>query len=375
MVSTLAGQWAGKIDKTEYFLCIEIDDLGDHVEGRATLYEENSPIVVATRFLTSSRENVLNSHVRLEYQRISNTTPLPINQLRKEFPDGSWQESVELALRLTRKGLHVSVSLQGKSGEKVSRNALLPRSGSSTSSRLKADRSVRSWEKFKAIVGSVPMDRYIFRGQPVLKRLRTSFHRTARKDLERYVNLDIPRLHRTLAPNMNRLFDLNDANQNAAFWNLLQHHGYPTPLLDWSHSPYVAAYFAFRSALPPSEDGGNVRIFMFDARSWKSDFEQLSSVVNVRPHFSLLEPIALENPRAMPQQALSAIATVDDIEGYLSDRGAEQSKNYLRVFDLPYASRRLVLRELRLMGITAGSLFPGLDGACEAMRHVMFEDL
>ena len=30
-----------------------------------------------------------------------------------------------------------------------------------------------------------------------------------------------------------------------AFWTYLRHHNFPSPLLDWSHSPYIAAFFAF----------------------------------------------------------------------------------------------------------------------------------
>jgi len=33
----------------------------------------------------------------------------------------------------------------------------------------------------------------------------------------------------------------------------LRHHGFPSPILDWSESPYVAAFFAFRDAAPKIE--------------------------------------------------------------------------------------------------------------------------
>jgi hypothetical protein len=49
-----------------------------------------------------------------------------------------------------------------------------------------------------------------------------------------------------------------------------------------------------------------------------------------------------------------------------------QKKRYLEAFDLAASDRDYIMKELALMGITAGALFPGLDGACETLRERNF---
>lgn len=79
----------------------------------------------------------------------------------------------------------------------------------------------------------------------------------------------------------------------------------------------------------------------------------------------------LENERAVSQQSVSTVTNVDDIETYI--QSADQAgAQYLRVVDLPVLDRTNVMQQLRLMGITASSLFPGLDGICEQLRELKF---
>jgi hypothetical protein len=187
---------------------------------------------------------------------------------------------------------------------------------------------------------------------------------------------DIRVLHAHLSARTSHFFDLRDPIQNAAFFHLVQHHGYPTPLLDWTYSPFVAAYFAYHPV--KSLDGvgtsgdRKVRIFVFDKLQWCLDFAQITNMSARWQHFSILEPAAIENERMVPQQALSSFTTVDDIETYIRSKEEISGKLYLEVIDLPLRERDHVIRELRLMGITQGSLFPGLDGACEELRERFF---
>jgi hypothetical protein len=99
--------------------------------------------------------------------------------------------------------------------------------------------------------------------------------------------------------------------------------------------------------------------------------DQLQKLAPARPHFSILDAVAINNPRLVPQQALLTVTNVEDIEEYVSSKETEEKK-YLRAIDLPVSIRSEVLGELSMMGINAGSLFPGLDGACYQLKDRLF---
>ncbi len=372
----MRGQWQGSY--TGYStgeLTLEIDEYANHFAGRACLFETNNNYgIYVCEFRTSDKSDHQRLTVPVKIQRYFDAVDISKTELSAAFPDFVFPTHAQIELKILRKGLRISATTYQDTKSLGAISSLLTKGAAEKKSKLIADKKVITWEKFKQMVGRMERDRYIFRGQPVVNRLRTSFHRTNRKDLHRFLISDIPQLHGMVTSKTNHYFDLKDNIQNAAFWNLLQHHGYPTPLLDWTHSPYVAAYFAFREKQQSeSASKRKIKIFMFDRLAWESDFPQFHTIVNTRPHFSLLYPVALENSRALPQQAVCSITTVDDVEDYLFLCGEKANKVYLRVFELPLAERDSTLSELRLMGVAAGSLFPGVDGACEEMKLRNFQ--
>lgn len=266
-----------------------------------------------------------------------------------------------------------SLSLSWVSDLGAAGHCVLPRSRADEPSELVAVE--KDWGGYKEYVSGLKAGGFLFRGQKNQRRLRTSFHRTGRADLYRFLQEDIPMLHRHLTARTKHIFNLTIGDENGAFLSLAQHHGYPTPLLDWTYSPYVAAFFAYRGIPNQKADkaqpGDKVRIHVFNQARWKADWATMNLVALPGPHLSIYEFLAIENERMIPQQAASTVTNVDDIESYIKSKESE-TKRYLSAIDLPVGDRKRAVHDLSYMGITAGSLFPGLDGACEELRERNF---
>lgn len=368
----IAGQWLGKFSGTNAGdLVVDLDDYGEYVAGHALAFDADAAlpgVLITLAFPKGPRvQDVVSKNIEpLDPQYPVVRPKAEVRNRGLQFPD-----RIELRLDFQRDILKVD----WKSDIGTTGSATLVRPDARQASKLVPSAEVHSWGDLTQQFLSLEPGRYIFRGQTEPHRLRTSFHRSRRKDLVTYLRNDFMRAHHALTGQTRHFFAVGDPLQNAAFLNLLQHHGFPTPLLDWTQSPFVAAFFAYRYSRGRASDADKVRILMFDRKAWIDDYVQIESMAFARPHFSIIESYNLENPRAGPQQSISTVTNLDDIESYIEQCELRQDKTYLSAFDLPFAERRQVMEHLRLMGITAASLFPGLDGACEELRGRFFHPL
>jgi len=358
----MKGQWTGRYSGTNTGIAVvEIDDIGGQYEGNAFMFDDNPALLSTSAYICTSDKKP-NIKLTAPLNPIDPTNHFValqsshIQSLRANFPNVIFPTKADVKMRRSKGFLEAEwITDIGTTG-----SMRLPKSRAGEKS-VYVPEPVNKWSEFETYVRNLEHYNYMYRGQERPWRLRTAFHRTGRAALLTYMNGDIPTLHRNLSSRTRHFFNLSLPIENGAFYNLVQHHGYPTPLLDWTYSPYVAAFFAYhnvtKQCASKAKVTDKVRVFIFNEKAWCKKFNQLQILAVAKPHFSILKALAIENERLIPQQALSSISNIDDIESYINDKEIEANDKYLRVIDLPWGERELVMRELARMGITAGSLF------------------
>jgi hypothetical protein len=367
------GQWNGYYQGTNTgSISVNIDEMLSTYKGVAYMNEQNPALPrTAAAFETLTKANKQTFRAAIEVVNPYTGMVDSWANIKHLYANNvNIPTSATVDARHTKNFLHLKwVTDIGTKGK-----CKLPKSHASKPSNVFATQM--SWSDFKSAIEKLNGSQsLIFRGQSDKWRLRTSFHRRGRADLFRFIREDIPTLHRHLSLRTTHLFDLTVPDQNGAFFNLVQHHGYPTPLLDWTYSPYVAAFFAFndvdKKQAETAKESDCVRIYIFDQNLWRSTFQQHIQLLNSTPHFSIAEFLSTNNERMIPQQAISSVTNVDDIESHILSH-QQRGEIFLTAIDIPKRERAKAMLELQYMGITAASLFPGLDGTCADLRERNF---
>ena len=271
--------------------------------------------------------------------------------------------------------------------EKAASGGAKQRAGTKTAGTRVMTYRVETWSEFLDIIQSWQGFRnWCFRGQaearwslrPSLERhieVSKVFHKAWTRQEERI---------RRIFERKSHLFTVDTPRDDELEWlALMQHHGAPTRLLDFTWSPYVAAFFALERA---TEDAAIWAVNL--PLLWDINVRQPIDGVNVEEadprdakafrRYFLPNKHAFVwqgDPFRMPQRVVAQSGTflvtshlgmtVEAILARYPGKG-----ELLVKFELPVAKLRAVaMSSLYDMNITQATLFPGLDGLARSMAY------
>lgn len=249
--------------------------------------------------------------------------------------------------------------------------------------------TIKSWDDLEFEISNKDYRDWVYRGHSDLKwELESSLFRLfndissilpkSRKFAKNKHEIELIRVFKSQA----HLFlnYLPPKNKSLEWLSLMQHYGTPTRLLDMTFSPYVAAYFALHEghedcciyALKHSYFK-EIDLEHFGTTNYKDKLLKKDQR-GVKSFFIPYEP-EMKNERIVSQQGVFLIASTnyetygEIISNYEFDK--KSGVKYILKKDIRFEG----LKKLRLMNISAATLFPGIEGFCKSLKFQVIDNI
>lgn len=228
---------------------------------------------------------------------------------------------------------------------------------------------LKSWNGFYELVTSSTLEdssAWVWRGQRLAKwRLESSLDRleqTAEGQKDRDQHLATFKI----AARGRRGLNPPRMSENE-WWALGQHFGLATPLLDWTSSPFVAAFFAcdIESDQKNPRAVYGLRESIVTTKSGELDGAHKAANKPGRPDtIEFIRPDTDENPRIVSQAGLfTRLPAGVNVEEWIQRHFKGVDGSVLVRIVIPDEIRLSALRDLNRMNINHATLFPDLEGA------------
>jgi hypothetical protein len=246
---------------------------------------------------------------------------------------------------------------------------------------------LNTWNDYKSFVDELS-ENWVFRGQALADwGLQNAIERT-----------DFIRLHKDIEANFLAEFQRGARNylnrdqipEHLIEWlALMQHHGAPTRLLDFTKSPFIAAYFAYE--ISDGKPGRFVSVWAINIH-----FLKMKAIEKLSEHYAehlknsptiineeLFEKIFFDNScsivfpvepfrmnRRYSLQQSHFVSTGNAAEPFMHQLEflGEDMKQAVIKIEMPANNKSHALRYLQKMNLNRASLFPDLDGYAESLR-------
>lgn len=174
------------------------------------------------------------------------------------------------------------------------------------------------------------------------------------------------------APKANKIF-FSFERPLYEYMAFLRHNGFPSPLLDWSQSFYVATFFAFSDVGNEAKD---VAIFIYC-----EDVGKGKTYVGGTPFITEMGAYIKTHPRHFLQQSQYTISTQEKDQRMIyfphekTFACTSEEQDLLIKVIVPASEREKVMKQLDSMNINAFSLFGTDESLMQtlAMREIYFE--